>query len=377
MSQSKHTFVSWILMLMLFGVVVTIITFPRRQRLRVLQQDPKTVIMEPDFRKHVIYVLDISGTCSQLVNMLCQKIGIESQGGRFMADEVTYWSRWDEKVGLLSGFFQPDFPVIDHRDQFPQIEAQFGIPKYKWFRRKDKSIFNISQTDTNDKLIMRTLSGGTRRTCWDPETQRPANKSDYMRRWNSDKQRIAKTYALMAKETCTHLQFNARTKSLIQQLKAEHNMPNFRKGSTVAFHIRRGDKIKIGESKFYPASAYVDKLLNVTQEPIDHCFVASDDYASVEEVKVALRRHNINCKVHTMTSKNDTGFTLRNQRKKGMFPTIEFLAQMSILTNAKYFIGTFNSNVAALTALRRECVHKGAVHYANSYGVDGDEWYIR
>ena len=56
---------------------------------------------------------------------------------------------------------------------------------------------------------------------------------------------------------------------------------------------------------------------------------------------------------------------------------ISFLAQLEALISATYFVGTFDSNVGAIAAVLRKCHYSDAPHYAHSYGVDRDEWYLR
>lgn len=57
-----------------------------------------------------------------------------------------------------------------------------------------------------------------------------------------------------------------------------------------------------------------------------------------------------------------------------------FLTELSHMIDATYLVGTFNSNVNALVGILRACpgTNRDATrHYAQTYGVDGDSWYLR
>ena len=163
---------------------------------------------------------------------------------------------------------------------------------------------------------------------------------------------------------------------------------------TVAFHIRRGDKLKL-ESRAYRGFEYVHtlkKALKVVDGDndqsilanIQYCFVATDDYNAVVELQQALTNNNIHCTLYTLMSTPDT---TTNRNTDG---TIQFLAELKVLVDATYFIGTFNSNVGNLVALYRGCsrripkrrdeeitemdIYRKFQHYYNSYGVDSNEW---
>ena len=171
---------------------------------------------------------------------------------------------------------------------------------------------------------------------------------------------------------------------------------------TVAFHIRRGDKLKL-ESRAYRGFEYVNtlkKALEVEEEEdgsdasssnsvlsnIKYCFVATDDYNAVVELQQALTKNNIPCKLYTLMS------TANQQTNRNTDGTIQFLAELKVLVDATYFIGTFNSNVGNLVALYRGCsrrrpkkrsgedeitemdIYRKFQHYYNSYGVDSNEW---
>jgi hypothetical protein len=206
---------------------------------------------------------------------------------------------------------------------------------------------------------------------------------------------------------------------------------------SVAFHIRRGDKL-IRESRKYEAVEYVEKLVAVTTDEersrIRDCFVATDDddpsLSVVDELQAQLTVASISCTVSTLTSTSATTPPTSNataavpsntrqqqRRRQGGDEFILFLAQLDILIHSTYFIGTFNSNVGKLVTLYRGCsshvttpsnnddgsgngsnssssgvngdwtdprtnfnddqVSTKLNHYYLSYGVDAEDWYLR
>jgi hypothetical protein len=150
----------------------------------------------------------------------------------------------------------------------------------------------------------------------------------------------------------------------------------------LAFHIRRGDKVAGArkESRIFHASEYIERFLNQSSQvpsTMKHCFVATDEYSVVTEVKEALLRYHIPCELWTLTPPGyESSWQARDE-------ILGFLAQVQLLVNAKYFTGSFSSNVGGLVTLLRGChLEQGSRgdesnrfnHYFESYGVDWDEW---
>lgn len=368
--------------------------------LRALK-DPKTVE-----EKHVVFsqnkaiiVLDEAyGLCNQLVNMLCQIVYLRDKGIEFMVDESTYGYRWNSGRGVLSLFFNPSLPLITSVKQYPEIEAKLGIPDYKSVRQLDVR-FDDNITTTTPFIPILKANGQTRKPCCNPAFQdEPPLSNNKQAMVLYELKLMEQAYKRMSDEACASLQINEwAIKRRFQPLKDMHRIPDFRQQRTVAFHVRRGDSRLKADAKLYPGSehddgggvkvypgyAYVEKLLDVTLEPIDHCFIATDDYAAVAELTAALQWRDVNCTVHSMIMPpDDTGKVTTVANDGRPLPlttgpaTAHFLAELSILVDATYFIGTFQSNVAAFVALQRKCVHDNTVHYAHSYGVDIDHWWM-
>jgi len=308
--------------------------------------------------KQTIYVLRTSGLGSQLMHMLSHKLYYNAQGRNFMADTSTYGYRWSDSIGLLTGYFLPTFPVIDDISQYRGIADRYNMSNYGHIRNIGLK-YSYDLTDLEPVIVV-------------PGAQRLIRKKIF----SNYKVESVGYYNSMAWEACAELQFNDRAISEIEKVKNDHDIPNFRRGRTAAFHVRRGDKLR-RESKLYKGSLYVDKLLTIASGPIDRCFVASDDYRAFEEVKRDILKRNINCTIHTITSKSKRGSEQGKSTQSDHEETVRFLAELSILIDATYFIGTFNSNVASLVALKRKCIHNEAPNYAHSYGVDRDTWYLR
>jgi hypothetical protein len=189
---------------------------------------------------------------------------------------------------------------------------------------------------------------------------------------------------------CDNIRMSEETKAQVQAILTSASIPDFTSteeilGPTVSFHIRRGDKTKI-ESRPFLGSEYVNKLKEIIPDQgklssIKHCFVATDDYHAVLELQNALQVASIHCTLHTLTTE---GY----HTDRGKEDTLLFLAEMKMLIDASYFIGTFNSNVGGMAALYRGCDRRkqGEVdekqvfrmfnHYYQSYGVDTDGWYL-
>jgi hypothetical protein len=69
------------------------------------------------------YLLACSGLGSQLMNFFAKAIYFEEAQNRSMiAIESTYRYRRNASVGVLTGFFTPQFPVIDTGKQYPSIQ---------------------------------------------------------------------------------------------------------------------------------------------------------------------------------------------------------------------------------------------------------------
>jgi hypothetical protein len=212
-------------------------------------------------------------------------------------------------------------------------------------------------------------------------------------------------YFRLALLLCFSVSFNPYTLGEIHQTLDENSIPDFAKslrkgidgsgqeiqgslGTTVAFHVRRGDKVR-RESKPFDEELYVQRLLNISgvvPDQIHHCYVATDDYNVTKGIQDSLNRHNIPCQLHFLVPDGEKPkcpkhyIALRKDPKNHILFFIEFY----MLTHATYFIGSFNSNVGSIASLFRKCSWKGNMgtamddfhHFYQTYGVDQEKWFI-
>ncbi|CAB9511428.1 expressed unknown protein [Seminavis robusta] len=297
--------------------------------------------------RKTITVLEGSGLGSQMINMLAQKIYFEAHGKEYFVDDTEYGYRWDDNTGVLQGYFTPQFPVLQRSD-WQQMTSFMGVPPRN-------VIFNTNDVYRDGAIeIIKSI--------------RFSQRKHFRKEFKHDH------FGLMVPEACKHLQFNQRAKQEFKTLIDANNIPNLRNVSSAAFHIRRGDKILAHESIVYSGANYVLKLLEaVGEQKIDHCFISSGDYAAVEEVQAALQEKQVGCQVHTLTQQAEHGAD-ESVSRTNRANTVQFLAEMSQLIDATFFVGTFNSNVGSMAALLRACIYPKK-RYGNSYGVDTDDWY--
>lgn len=161
-------------------------------------------------------------------------------------------------------------------------------------------------------------------------------------------------------------------------------------GPTIAFHVRRGDKVygKRSESRLFLEKLYVDKFLSIPHHvnvsQIQHCFVATDEYNVTTGLQSTLRAKNISCQLHFLVPPYRDKYNKPNRTSHD--DSNLFFTELYMLTHATYFVGSFNSNVGAFVAPFRGCFWKGTDegnknddfhHFFYSYGVDREKWFIR
>jgi len=398
-------------------------------------------------QQRLILILKGSGLGSQIINTLVMALYFQETQNRtaIILDESVYGEyRRNQTVGFWEGFLTPRSP--------PFVGVLNNLNKRR--TENDERILNQIQRDwLHHSVDYRTLQAQARV----PRHQDVAAKNPVVVRTVPHlgyklRRRIQQHYHLLIAKLlpwmpthwtgsqelyrklvdfgCPHLRFNRHTRFEVDQFQREYlgsDSPVLKFGSnnsnttSVAFHIRRGDKISLGwiarvpfyggESRFFSADSYVDKMLQVMSQDNDdnnnnmpqHCFVASDDYAAVEELRSALQRRHVPCTLHTLTQPTQRGNRRSNytiaaaaaaaaaasgDQQGGWAKTIHFLAELDLMSRATYFVGTFNSNVASVVALLRGCRccyddstnsfsnNRMASHFAHSYGVDRDFFYL-
>ena len=336
-----------------------------------------------------VNVLQHTGLCSQLLNMFVKAIYFqETQNRTLIADESTYAYRMNATTGFLKGYFTPKFPVIDSKEQYQEVQPYFADgfeyapTRWKW---------RVGENHTKEP-IMAIMTGDFRGPA---RSHRAPDSIDLFEK--------------LVETMCPHMQFNDHARQRIYDYQHTHggeDVPDDESTTnsskkkpllpSVAFHVRRGDKTKgdnpadpkngeTGESELFTGEDYVQKLLEVTPPNttvFQDCFVASDSYQPVQEIRDALERHEVSCRVvWTLTQPSEDGSWAHHRVKASPDEfTLEFLSELQVMIRATYFVGTFGSNVGAMVAVLRGCHdERGALgsHYFDSYGVDSDKWWFR
>jgi hypothetical protein len=319
-----------------------------------------------------VFVFWWSGIGSQVLNFFAHAIYLKDTENRTMvADTSTYGNRYNKTVGLLTGYFTPMFPVIDTAEQQEELIQPFFPPdqNYTLWRKvgnvkrwegKNDGPMIVKRAKSNRKEIMSTLINQTL------------------------------LYNRMVNMMCPHLQFNPATELRIAELKRSYGVPLDWDPNqpSASFHVRRGDKVenRLNESPKYDGTAYVHKLKQIAPNvTFEHCFVATDDYRAIVEIREALANETTICRnLHTLTQPDENGHHRDKTKKikKNESPdaeTLQFIAELQSMITTTYFVGTFNSNVGALASVLRGCHGRNDnyPHFARSYGVDREGWYFR
>ncbi|CAB9511427.1 expressed unknown protein [Seminavis robusta] len=306
-----------------------------------------------------IVLLSGSGVTSQLMNMMAQKIYFaDGKHDGFMVVDSEYGYRWDANTGLLKGFFSPtSLSVLPWDEVMP---SNFGAP-------------------TAGDIIGRMGGKYT-----DPAGHFDAviaidrsYRKRFKNAYSNKKHNFGDLYDRMVVEGCANLQFNDQARQAFRTLLNQNSIPDFTQVKSVAFHVRRGDKVKLKESRAYTGEEYVTTFVKAAKggaQSMEACFIATDDYSSIGEITNALVSHGITCQVYTLTSANEQGHAADARTNRDN--TLQFLTEFSVLVDATYFVGTFNSNVGGLAAVLRRCHYTDAPHYSHSYGVDSEGWFF-
>ncbi len=125
-----------------------------------------------------------------------------------------------------------------------------------------------------------------------------------------------------------------------------------------ACHIRRGDKVGEqkgqSESERIEASDYVDRLV-VRYPEMKALFVCSDSYASIEEAKQHIANRGLDIRVYTTCAPTAVGHStelLKEQFDDPYTSVLQLLLDVEVCARARYFAGTYSSNMSRFIALR-------------------------
>jgi len=323
-----------------------------------------------------------------------------------MIDESNYKHlRLNKTHGVLKAYFTPEFPLIESVAQYDDLERLRPGLNYTVERAIASRFVAKDCSDRSEPLHVTSTFSLRRRLMQYYNIRIVRFATWFPTRLTGS----VKFYDKMTAFMCPHFQFNEETAAEIERHRREHNLLSeyYNNGKTttttsVAFHIRRGDKIRSklghpggprnlkevfwylrysikprGESQFFAADAYVQKLLKVVPKGtvVQYCFVASDDYEAIGEMRQALQKHKIPCVVHSITVPTQKGHN-RPGSTSAENSHIHFLSELSVMMEATYFVGTFNSNVGLFVATLRGCHATDRTHFAHSYAVDRDAYFL-
>lgn len=316
-----------------------------------------------------VYVMENSGMGSALFGVFKQKI-FQRVTGRpyFILDEsrYPYYRSADGSTGVLTTFFTPNFPIMDDSHPFhyideilPEGQSMTGMI----VKKPKKSAYANTYTEASPIVTLR----------------RPDNRryiDPYFVGGNFTEEDL---WRMMGKEMCPNLKYNEVTRQKVKAVKAERGFPNFDEPDTrsVTFHVRRTDKVDQSESIAFSGESYVSKLLEAHPgaNP-DHCYVATDDATAVAEVKQALRDAQLMCQVWNLPDDKKAGGREGKFIRSTYDESIIFLTELSIMVEATYFVGTWDSNVGVMATVLRGCPEYGRQEIAmgNSFHVDENEF---
>ena len=349
------------------------------------------------------------GFGSFTINMLLLAIYLEEGQGRTLVVDTSHCSkyRWNETLGVYTGFFQTKFPVIDNGfiefqrirsevESIWQSEKELDVESFSWiwtnpdwFTGDVKSFLpdnknKITVPDGNKSII------GNKHTV-PPPVLKVSNRADLhflaardqaLTHYGLPVTKLARSkigtkesyprdklqlYHRMTQLACQTMRLHPRAKERILQILQESSIPsilwNGRNDDfsspdlSVSFHIRRGDKV-YAESRMFPVGNYCKRFVNtlervkVDKSRIKYCFVATDDYVVVDRLRSSLANYDIPCTLYALAPPAADGTPEAIRGRQG-FETL--LAEMAVMTTTTYFMGTFNSNIGAMVTLYRAC----------------------
>ena len=327
-------------------------------------------------QKCFLFVLKDTGLGNVLLNMYAVGLFLKTRYGytTMLVDEVMYegYHRGTARVPVLSGYFTPKtFAVVDTRAQrelvAPLLPEQFvTLDEWDTYEGKERKRF---------RHIVKENPSGNNRAPLVVASRQMFHKAA---RFSADDM-----YTYLIESMCQDLQFNDGAWRDVQALRRNlygNKLPanlqhNNDTGVSVAFHVRRTDKVATHEAAAVPAAAYVDTFLQhlrTDRQDVITCFLATDDVKVVhEEMKQALADRDVPCQLVSTPVDKQSG-TDRYQD----YGARVFLSEFSVLLEATYFVGTFSSNVGSLAAVLRACPgrYDPQQHYADSYSADIPEW---
>jgi len=281
--------------------------------------------------------------------------------------------RYNATLGYFGGFTEQQmFYVINSKNELDSIYDQVREHKHS-LEMTSVSTSNQHPTyDKNSKIIYYNFHDGNHVKL----IQFYLKVKEYLCSDDPSEINKAKCLSLRTRITKKILSYMNYTQDTIEKINAaqQHAWNNdiIYMNQTVGFHVRRGDKIK--EVEHTPTDNYVKTLVENVPEAatsIKFCILASTDPEVVfSELQNSLNKYNVTCKLYL-----GTALTTGISRIKPD-DTISLLAEIDMLSKAKYFVGTFTSNIAKSVVLplrgfqNWENVENGANMYGNFQSFD-------
>ena len=122
--------------------------------------------------------------------------------------------------------------------------------------------------------------------------------------------------------------------------------------SYFAIHIRRGDKIK--ENSYTQIHEYIQLAKKINKqflEPIENCFVMTDDCNVIDELQYEWPDLKIFTLCEASNSGHDQSKFNSSSLKSRRDETIKFISELNIAQESKFFVGTYSSNISRFLAL--------------------------
>lgn len=227
------------------------------ERIRYEKSRALPTLFDPCDGSHAttIVVLGFSGWGSQLLHLCAHYWVAETQNRALYIDDSAYFYRWNTSLGLLKGYLSVSKHTIsnqaDYYQQHLRTPANYARPygKRPIYSPNTDLLLNKKKT-----LVIQADNKHFRATVKQMYTPKIA----------------AQLYTKIAAIACDQLQFNARAQQTLDTLQQHYAIPNLTHtsrlvGTSVAFHIRRGDKLK-RESLLYRASSYIEKYTQVLRD---------------------------------------------------------------------------------------------------------------
>lgn len=310
-----------------------------------------------------VYAMEFSGMGSALVSLFMTKVYLKLHGrDYFVADESRYpfYRSKDGKTGVLNTFFTPQFPVLDSKEQYkyvdPVVAEGQSMEMLTHFNKK-RSPWRDEYTESSPVVL--------------------ARRPDYRGGIHQDLRSMEEEdiWKVMKEEMCPSMRYNDETQAKVDEIRLRHSLPSLLEEDkpSVAFHVRRSDKVSQHESELTEGKVYVEKLLEVAPGvDFGKCYIASDDELAVAEVEQALDEAGIQCDHLSLNEGDKKGGKHEKYTRSTYDSSLIFLTELSMLVEASYFVGKWDSNVAVMATVLRGCPQFGHTteNFANSYHLD-------